>query len=757
MKRIKKSISLGGRELTLETGYLASQATGSILATYGETVVLAVVVASPLKDDPGYFPLNVNYQEKLYAGGRIKGSRWVKRDGRPTDDEVLIGRLIDRSIRPLFPIGYKKDVQITIKVLSVDLESSPDIVSAIATFAAIEASDIPWEGPVAAIKIGLKDEKFIVNPTLEDTNEELDLTVSATTDSIVMIEAGALELPEKRMLEAIEFAEKETAPVLKLIKDFAKEVGITKPKFITEKTDSATVNEIGKLVKKDIDSVLTKFSNKEIGYSEFSEYKQSILELFPEEKKDQASMAFEEVVQGIIRTKILSDKRPDGRKSTDVRKLLGEVSVLPRTHGSGLFMRGQTQVLSVATLGSSAMEQIIESAQGEEKKRYIHHYTMPPFSVGETGRVGFTNRREIGHGALAEKALMPVLPTPEEFPYTIQVVSEVLSSNGSTSMASVCGSTLSMMDAGVPIKAAVAGIAMGVVIKDEKNYKVLSDITGLEDGNGDMDFKVAGTKKGITALQLDVKTLKLTKKILSEAINQARDVREKILLVLDKTISKPRKNLSKYAPKIQRVGIPPEKIGELIGPGGKTIKKIMAETETQIDVDDDGNVDISTTSDENMAAAVSWVESLVKEVQPGEIYKGEVKRIENYGAFVEVLPGKDGLVHVSSMSEEFVKDPNTIVSIGDTVQVRVKKIDEMGRIDLSMILDPSKEKSNEPRNQGQGGGGRFGRRDFGGRGPRRDNRGPRQNSRNSGGGFRSDSSGPHFPASRLMDQQDKKR
>ena len=755
MKIVEKSIKIGGRELTLSTGKLAKQATSAVMASYGETVVLATIVAAPLRDDPGYFPLNVNYQERLYAGGRIKGSRWVKREGRPTDDEILTSRLIDRSIRPLFPNGYKKDVQVIVTVMSVDMETSPDIVSSIAVSAAIEASTIPWNGPVAVTKIGRKEGKFVVNPTIAELGEgDMELVVSSTKDSVVMIEAGAKEVEEDSVLDGIKTAQKESDKVLLLIQDFAKEVGIKKEDFVEEKIKSEIKNEVVKATKKDFSEVLAKLARKEIGYSEYNEYKSTVLENFSEEELKDAGVAFEEVAEEIVRSGILADKRMDGRKSTDVRPLAAEVSLLPRTHGSGLFQRGETQVMSIATLGSSSLEQLIETAEGEEKKRYIHHYSMPPFSVGETGRVGFVNRREIGHGALAEKAIMPVLPSSDEFPYTMHVMSEVLSSNGSTSMASVCGSTLSLMDAGVPITSPVAGIAMGVVIESEKNYKVLSDITGLEDGNGDMDFKVAGTKKGITALQLDVKTLKVTQKILSDAVAQAKDVRIKILGVIAKAIKEPRKTLSQYAPKIKRVVISPEKIGELIGPGGKNIKQIMAETDTQIDVDDDGNVSISTNDEEGMKKAVEWVEALNKEIVAGEIYDGVVKRVEDYGAFVEILPGKDGMVHISDMSMDFVKNVADIVSLGDRVKVRVKEIDKMGRINLSMNLE-----GDPPKTGGRDGGDRG--RDRGGRGGF-----GRNTSRPRGGNFRRDdrnqfsennkNSGPHFPASRLMDS-DKNR
>lgn len=751
MKKIEKTIDFGGRKLTLKTGDFAFQATGAVIASYGETVVLATVVASDLKEDLGYFPLTVEYRERLSAGGKIKGSRWVKREGRPTDDEILTARLIDRSIRPLFPETYKKEVQVICQVLSVDMETGPNIIAGIAATAAIEASEIPWKGPVSMVRVGLVDGKNVLNPVEKDVEKsQLDLVVSSTKDAIVMIEAGANEIPEKDIETGIGFAQKESMKLLKFIEDFAKEVGIKKEAVEKQTKDASLEKKVKELSGDKIKDLIKKISTKEASYSDLDAVKDAIKESLGEEKADEAGVLFDEIFKKQVRSMILKGKRPDGRNSDEIRKLDAKVGVLPRVHGSAIFLRGQTQALTVATLGAPSLEQLIETAEGEETKRYIHHYAMPPYSIGETGRYGFPSRREIGHGALGERALVPVLPSSEDFPYTIHVLTEILSSNGSTSMAATCGSTLSLMDAGVPIKAPVAGIAMGLVIENEKNVVVLTDITGLEDGNGDMDFKVAGTKEGVTALQLDVKTLSLTLPILKKALVQAKDARLEILDVMKKCISKPKSKVSKYAPKIKSVTIPQDKIGELIGPGGKTIKKLMLDTGTQVDVDDDGVVSICGEDQEKVQKAVDFVESLTKEVVPGEIYKGEVKRIENYGAFVEILPGKEGLVHVSSMAEDFVKDPNDVVSLGQEVEVRVKKIDEMGRIDLSMILDPKKE-----RNNGNGDRGRSqrneGQRRFP-RGGRRDTRGRNMDRRPS----QNRSSGPHFPTSRLM-SEDKKR
>lgn len=740
MKKIEKTVEIGGKELTLETGHLAGQASGAVMASIGETVVLATVVASELEEDRGYFPLSVDYRERLSAGGRIKGSRWVKREGRPTDDEILTARLIDRSIRPLFPENYNKDVQVIISVLSMDMENSPDMIAAAAVSAAVAVSPIPWEGPVGMVRVGMVGDKYSVNPIDKDLeHSDMDLIVSTAKDAIVMIEAGAMEVPEDQMIAGIEEGYKAGKELISFIEQFAKEAGKEKEKVEKAKVDSDIQKKVKELSKGKIDDLIKGMADKSLGYSDLDQAKAAVAEPFEEAgDKKKAKKYFEEIFQEKIRKMILSGKRPDGRKTDEIRDLSAQVGVLPRTHGSAIFERGNTQALTVATLGSPSLEQLIETPEGEETKRYIHHYSMPPYSVGETGRVGFPARREIGHGALAERALEPVIPSEEDFPYTIHVVTEVLSSNGSTSMASACGSTLALMDAGVPIKSSVAGIAMGLIIESEKEYKVLTDIVGLEDGNGDMDFKVAGTKDGITALQLDVKTLKLKTSILKDAFEQAREAREKILSVMDDAIKTPRKEVSAHAPKIKNVDIPKEKIGEVIGPGGKTIRKLMAETNTQIDVDDDGVVSITGVNSDEVEKAVEMVEGLTKEPNPGEIYDGEVKRIQNFGAFVEILPGKEGLVHISDMSTDYVKNPEDLVSEGDSVKVRVKEIDKLGRLNLSMILDKEDEKKKGGNDDG-----------------RKDSRGSRDNSRNKNRGGKKKggkSSGPHFPTSRLVDE-----
>ncbi|MBI3443465.1 polyribonucleotide nucleotidyltransferase [Candidatus Woesebacteria bacterium] len=736
MKQIEKSVEIGGRKLTLSTGKLAGQANGAVLASYGETVVLATVVKASLREDLDYFPLTVDYQERLYAGGRIKGSRWVKREGKPTDEEILIGRLIDRSIRPLFPKTYKNEVQVIITVLSIDLENSPDIVAGVATSAAISASSIPWKGPAAILRVGMKEGAYFTNPTdPELPYSDLDLVLSLTRDSIVMVEAGAKEVSETGIIGAISYAQDDANKIISLIEDFAKAVGTEKEALPKNTLDLDLQKKVQKLAEEEIKRLLKTLSTKEGGYYEYNEVRQGVIASLPDQDKSNGASLFDDLFRSEVRKMILSGKRPDGRKTDEIRKISCEVGILPRTHGSAIFQRGQTQALTVTTLGSPSLEQLIESAGGEETKRYIHHYSMPPYATGETGRIGYPSRREIGHGALAERAILPVIPNEEVFPYTIRVVSEIMSSNGSTSMASVCGSTLSLMDAGVPIQEPVSGIAMGLVVDDKEKFIILSDIAGLEDGNGDMDFKVAGTKNGITALQLDVKTLSLTESILEKALSQAKDARNKILKVMIETLGEPRAKVSIYAPKIKMVKIPQEKIGELVGPGGRMIKRIIAETKAQVDVEDDGSVSVSGTSNESVDAAVKWIESLTKEVVKGEIYEGTVKRIQPFGAFVEILPGKEGLVHISDMAEEFVKDPSDKVSIGQRVDVRVKEIDELGRINLSMILDASRERPKGVRGDMR----EQGRRDFAR--PRFQRRRHFE---------KRDSHGPHFPASRLL-------
>jgi len=696
MKTVLKSVEIGGKELTLEVGRFAAQASSAVLARYGDTMVLATVVAAKPREDLDYLPLGVEYVERLYAGGRIKGSRWVKREGRPSDEATLTARLIDRSVRPLFPEGYKNEIQVVITVLSVDSENSADIPAIGAVSAALAIADIPWEGPIGAVRVGFVPKNgegvFIINPTYQDLEfSELDLVISSTEKAIIMLEGGAKEISEETLLKAIEAGQKESLKIIKIINELAKEVGKKKEKFTPVEIKASLINQIEKEVKKEVEEAVSLMASKEGPGGVLEEIKQAVVEKYPEEKKDQIAKIIEKLFKKTMRNQILTKgKRPDGRKPTEIRPIEIEVGILPRTHGSAMFKRGNTQALTVTTLGSPSLEQLIESMEGEETKRYMHHYYMPPFSMGETGRVGWPSRREIGHGALAERSLEAVLPSEEKFPYAIRIVSEIMSSNGSTSMASVCGSTLSLMDAGVPIKAPVSGIAMGMVSEGEKQV-ILSDIIGLEDFDGDMDFKVAGTQKGITAIQMDVKTKDLTVKTLQKVLTQSKEGRDFILGKMLEVLPSSRTQVSKFAPKIEVVHVPVEKIGEVIGPGGKIIRKIISETGAAVDVEDDGSVNISSPDQEVVNRAVEWVKSLVREVKAGEVFEGIVKRIQPFGAFVEVLPGKDGLVHVSRMSKDFVKDPSDLVTIGQKVKVRVTEIDDQGRINLSMLFGDENE------------------------------------------------------------------
>ena len=781
MKKSEKSIEFGGRTLTLKTGILAEQASGAVLASCGDTVVLATVVAAPLKMDLDYFPLTVDYMERLYAGGRIKGSRWVKREGKPTDEEILTSRLIDRSIRPLFPKEYKKEVQVIAMVLSVDMEDDPGVLAGVATSAALAVSNIPWDGPIGMTRVGYTDGKYITNPKESElASSEMDLVVSSSSSAVIMVEAGAKQVTEEVVLGGIEHAQSENAKLIKLINDLVSDVGAKKEVVEKPEKDAKLATEVKKLAGDQIKEFVESAAHKENISEGLAEIKAAVADKLPDADFKLISELVEKMFKTTVREIILSGKRPDGRKHTEIRPLSAEVGVIPRVHGSGLFARGQTQVLTIATLGTSDMEQLIETAEGEVSKRYIHHYSFPPYSTGEVGRVGSPGRREIGHGALAERALMPVIPDSDKFPYTMRLVSEVMSSNGSTSMASTCGSTLALMDAGVPITAPVAGIAMGLVVESDKKYAILTDIMGLEDFNGDMDFKVTGTDKGITALQLDVKTLSLTAGMLGEALTQAKTARAEVMKAILSAIKEPRAKVSAFAPKIKVVKIPVEKIGEVIGPGGRMIKKIVAETGAEVNVEDDGSVAISAPTEEILAKAVEYVESLVKEVAPGEIYDGVVKRVQSFGAFVEILPGKEGMVHVSDMgSEEYVNDASDKVSEGDHIKVRVKEIDNLGRINLSMNLDPAKDKPREERGSndrgrggrgsGRGGYSSGGRRDFGGGGHRFGDRGPRRFGDSGGRRFesrggrrggdsrdrRGGSGGPHFPTSRLVEDNKK--
>ncbi|OGK34007.1 polyribonucleotide nucleotidyltransferase [Candidatus Roizmanbacteria bacterium RIFCSPHIGHO2_12_FULL_36_11] len=693
MNIIEDSIEINGQKLTLQVGKLATQATTSVYAQLGETCVLVTVTTGNKREEIDYVPLQVEYVEKLYAGGRIKGSRWVKREGRPSDDAILKARLIDRSIRPLFPQSYRKDIQIIITLLSVDGVNSPEILSAITTSAALHFSPIPWRGPISTVRVGyIKNNgegTLLINPTVDDEKYSvMDLIISSLKDRVVMIETKAEEISEKVLIEAVKLAKVENKKIIEFIEKMAKKIGQAK-----EVVEEAFVDEkILKILKKDYDKhineMILKKAEKEFDDEEALEVVvNEVLEKYKNEfERKTIIKAIDYLSKQKVREEIFkSKKRIDGRSPDQIRELSSEVSVLPRTHGSAIFQRGETQVLSIVTLGAPGLEQLIESPEGEEAKHYIHHYYMPPYSVGETGRIGFPSRREIGHGALAEKAIEPVLPSEKEFPYTIRVVSEVLSSNGSTSMAATCGSSLALMDAGVPIKAPVAGIAMGLLAKSDKEYIILTDIMGIEDFSGDMDFKVAGTTLGITGIQLDVKIYGLTEKMIEETLEKAKNARLKILASMIKTIDKPRGEISKFAPKVVVLTPPQDKIGEIIGPGGKNIRSLIAKTQTEINVTDDGKVQISGLDKNKVEEAAKLIENITREVTVGEEFEGEVKRILPFGAFVEILPGKDGLVHVSKMGKGFIRDPGQVVKIGQKVKVKVYQIDNQGRINLQMI------------------------------------------------------------------------
>jgi polyribonucleotide nucleotidyltransferase len=706
MKKISKSIEISGKTLTFTTGELAQQATSSVMARMGDTIVLATIVMGKVNTTLDYFPLSVDYVERLYAGGIIKGSRWVKREGRPTDDAILTARLIDRSIRPLFPKEFKREVQVIVTLLSTDGENAPDILAINAVSAALAVSKIPWGGPIGSSRVGAvsEDTGLVVNPKASEQKAlHLDMVVSSTKEKVHMLEAGARQASEKIARESIIEAKKVNKEIIATIEEMVKEVGEEKVAVEKDEAYLSVVALIEKSYKDEILKVIDEGVTKEVGGA-LNELIKRVEELEnknkdKEDKVETSVIAkavdyvFKKAIRELIMTK---GQRPDKRKVTEVRPLDIQAGVLPRVHGSAIFARGETQVLSVATLGTPSLAQLIENPDGEQEKHYMHHYSFPAYSVGETGRVGSPNRREIGHGALAERALEPVIPAQSDFPYAIRVVSEVMSSNGSTSQASICGSTLALMDAGVPILAPVAGIAMGLMTKEDK-YVILTDIMGLEDFSGDMDFKVAGTKTGITAIQLDVKLDGLTDQMVDETLQGALDARLFILEKMAAVIAEPRKAVSSFAPKIKSIKINPEKIGEVIGSGGRVIKNIIATTGATVDVEDDGTVTMSSTSEEAVNKAIEWVEILSRELQRGEVFEGKVVRMMPFGAFVEIVPGKDGLVHVSEMDTEYVKDPNDIVKVGQVVKVRVKEVDDQGRINLSMVFGERAEGSKDDR------------------------------------------------------------
>jgi polyribonucleotide nucleotidyltransferase len=732
------SMELAGRTLTLEAGRFAEQANGAVVVRYGDTMLLATAVASKEpRADADFFPLTVDYEEKMYAAGKIPGS-FFKREGKPTDSAILTARLTDRPLRPLFPEGYRNEVQIIVTTFSIDMVNDPAPLAIIGASAALAISDIPFLGPVGAVQVGYIDGKLQINPEMPDMpNSDLDLVVAGTKDAVLMVEAGAKELPEDLMLEAIIQGHQVCKQICDLQNELVRLAGRPKREFVPPPVDTSLEEAIQQWLGNRLYEAITD-PNKMVRDAQTEALKQEVIAHFtadePEEELEAriaaVSTAFENLLYEEVRRMILErGERVDGRGPKDIRPISIEVGLIPRVHGSGLFTRGQTQVLTLATLGSPAEEQRLDDLGIETTKRYIHHYNFPPFSTGEVRRLGSPRRRDIGHGALAERSLLAVLPSKEEFPYTMRLVSETLSSNGSSSMASVCGSSLALMDAGVPIKAPVAGVAMGLITGKDGRWRVLTDIQGIEDHLGDMDFKVAGTAKGVTGLQLDIKTTGITYEIMREAFAQAREGRLYILDKMNAVISEPRKELSPYAPRIITLQINPEKIGALIGPGGKTVRGITEATGAQIDIEEDGRVYISTPDAAAAQQAVAMVEALTREIKVGDIFLGKVVRIMPFGAFVNLAPGKDGMVHVSELDVGRVENVEDVIKMGDEINVMVIGIEPgTGKVSLSRRALLTGETAEDRRAAGAGrglrdGGGRSGGSDRGGdRGPRSDDR-----------------------------------
>ncbi|MET3728689.1 polyribonucleotide nucleotidyltransferase [Fictibacillus halophilus] len=690
-----------GRTLTFEIGELAKQANGAVMVRYGDTAVLSTAVASKQPKNLSFFPLTVNYEERLYAVGKIPGG-FIKREGRPSEKAVLASRLIDRPIRPLFADGFRNEVQVVSTVMSVDQNCSSEMAAMIGSSLALSISDIPFEGPIAGVTVGRIEGKFVINPTVEQNEKsDIQLVVAGTKHAINMVEAGAEEVSEEVMLEAIMFGHEEIKRLIAFQEEIVSEIGKEKMEIVLHELDKDVEQEVREFVGNDVKEavkVVEKHARQEaldaVSANVASRYEED------EDKASEAKEVLHKLIKEEVRRLILKEKvRPDGRKTDEIRQLSSKVGILARTHGSGLFTRGQTQALSICTLGALGDVQVLDGLGVEESKRFMHQYNFPPFSVGETGFMRGPGRREIGHGALGERALEQVIPNEEEFPYTIRLVSEVLESNGSTSQASICASTLALMDAGVPIKAPVAGIAMGL-ISDGEDVTVLTDIQGMEDHLGDMDFKVAGTPNGITALQMDIKISGINREILQEALTQAKEGRMIILKSMLATLSESRTQLSQYAPKILTMKINPDKIRDVIGPSGKIINKIIEETGVKIDIEQDGTVFIASTDEAMNKKAKKIIEDIVREVQVGEYYMGKVKRIEKFGAFVELFSGKDGLVHISELAEERVGKVEDVVKLGDEVMVKVMEIDNQGRVNLSrkVVLKEEKAKNEQQQN-----------------------------------------------------------
>ena len=686
-KYFRKELEWGGKTLILETGKVARHADGAVVASYGDTVVLATVVgAKTAKPGQDFFPLTVNYQEKFYAAGRIPGG-FFKREGRPTEKETLVSRLIDRPIRPLFPAGFRNEVQVVVNVLSHDLENDPDIVGLVAASAALTLSGIPFFGPVGAARVGYIDGQYILNPTVSECDEShLDLVLAGTTEGVLMVESEASELSEEIMLGAVTFGHAGFQPVIQAIIELA-EVAAKEPWALPEESEET------KVLKARVDALARtaiteayKETQKQVRYEKIGAAKKEAAARLTEEglNAEAAKGLFKELEADIVRNAILdTGLRIDGRDTKTVRPILAEVGVLPRTHGSALFTRGETQALVVATLGTAQDEQLIDAIEGEFKEHFMLHYNFPPFSVGETGRMGSPGRREIGHGKLAWRAVHPLLPTKEEFPYTLRVVSEITESNGSSSMATVCGTSLALMDAGVPLKQPVAGIAMGL-IKEDKGFAVLSDILGDEDHLGDMDFKVAGTENGVTSLQMDIKITSITPEIMQIALGQAKEGRLHILGEMAKALTGSRESVSANAPKVVTTSVPKDKIRDVIGTGGKVIRDIVEKTGAKVDISDDGTVKVSAADDKKIQAALDMIKGIVAEAEVGVIYTGKVVKTADFGAFVNFLGAKDGLVHISELGQGRVAKTTDVVKQGDTVKVKVIGFDDRGKVKLSM-------------------------------------------------------------------------
>jgi len=697
----KFNLEIGNRDLAVEIKNLAEQSNGSVFVQYGDTLVLATAVMSDYeKKALSFFPLTVNYEERFYAAGKIRGARYIKRETKPSDEAVCNARLIDRSIRPLFPENINREVQVVSTILSWDGQNEPDVVALLASSLALSLSDIPWRGPLAAVRVGKNDEKFILNPTYEELEESrVDIVFTGVKKGnevlVNMIEGKCEEIDEATIIKAYDFVKPELKKIIDFEQEIIKKIGKSKIPFKEEVIDQKLENEMGRILGDRLEEAIYQ-KEKSKRKNELAQLKDELIifvqENYPEHE-DIAFLFFERAVKNIIHKNILEkEKRPDGRKLDETRKIECQVGVLPRTHGSGLFARGQTKSLSILTLGAPGDVQLLEGMEIVGKKRFMHHYNFPPYSVGEVRPMRAPGRREIGHGMLAEKALFPFIPSSEEFPYTMRVVSEILSSNGSTSMAAVSSSCLALMDAGVPIKNPVAGIALGLITDSQGNYKILTDIQGPEDHNGQMDLKVAGSQKGITVIQMDVKIDGINRTILKESLMQAKKARFSILGEMAKVLAKPRPKLSPFAPRILTIQINPEKIRKVIGPGGKTINEIIEECGVSIDIEDTGMVFITAEKEEAAKKAIAWVKSLTREVKVGEVFQGKVKRVLDFGAFVEILPGQEGMIHISKLSpKKRIRRVEDVVRIGDIVPVKVISIDEQGRIDLSLSKDYSKK------------------------------------------------------------------